>query len=36
MTVLNVDTNLATVAEGIILIGVVMAGSLIEMRRRRA
>jgi ribose transport system permease protein len=36
MTFLNVDTNLATVAEGIILIGVVMAGSLIEMRRRRA
>jgi len=36
MTFLNVDTNLATVAEGIILIGVVMAGSLVEMRRRRA
>jgi ribose transport system permease protein len=36
MTFLNVDTNLATVAEGFILIGVVMAGSLIEMRRRRA
>ena len=35
MTFLNVNTNLATVAEGFILIGVVMAGSLIEMRRRR-
>lgn len=36
MTFLNLDTNLATVAEGIILIGVVMVGSLVEMRRRRA
>jgi ribose transport system permease protein len=36
MTFLNLDTNLATVAEGFILIGVVMVGSLIEMRRRRA
>ncbi len=35
MTFLNVNTNLATVAEGFILIGVVMAGSLIDMRRRR-
>ncbi len=35
MTFLNVNTNFATVADGIILIGVVMAGSLIEMRRRR-
>lgn len=36
MTFLNVNTNLATVAQGAILVGVVMAGSLIEMRRRRA
>ncbi|MFH0751359.1 MAG: ABC transporter permease, partial [Chloroflexota bacterium] len=36
MTFLNVNSNFATVAEGFILIGVVMAGSLIEMRRRRA
>jgi ribose transport system permease protein len=35
MTFLNVDTNLATVAQGAILIGVVMIGSLIEMRRQR-
>jgi ribose transport system permease protein len=35
MTFLNLNTNFATVAEGFILIGVVMAGSLIEMRRRR-
>jgi ribose transport system permease protein len=36
MTFLNVNPNFATVAEGAILIGVVMIGSLIEMRRRRA
>jgi ribose transport system permease protein len=36
MTFLNVNTNLATVAQGIILIGVVMVGSLIQMRRVRA
>lgn len=36
MTFLNVNPNLATVTQGFILIGVVMAGSLIEMRRRRA
>ncbi len=36
MTFLNVDTNLATVAQGVILIGVVMFGSLIQMRRMRA
>lgn len=35
MTFLNVNPNYATVAEGAILIGVVMIGSLIEMRRRR-
>jgi ribose transport system permease protein len=36
MTFLNLNPNYATVAEGAILIGVVMVGSLIEMRRRRA
>ena len=36
MTFLRVDPNLAVVTQGIILIGVVMIGSLIEMRRRRA
>jgi len=36
MTFLNVNTNLATVTQGIILIGVVMFGSLIHMRRARA
>lgn len=35
LTFLNVNTNLALVAQGIILIGVVMVGSLIEMRRAR-
>jgi ribose transport system permease protein len=35
MTFLNVNTNLATVANGVILIGVVMFGSLIQMRRAR-
>lgn len=35
MTFLNVDTNLATVVQGLILVGVVMIGSLIQMRRRR-
>ncbi len=35
MTFLNVNNNLAIVLQGFILIGVVMAGSLIEMRRRR-
>jgi ribose transport system permease protein len=36
MTFLNVDTNLALVAQGLILIGVVMVGSLIHQRRARA
>jgi ribose transport system permease protein len=36
MTFLRFDTNLATVAQGAILIGVVMVGSLIQMRRARA
>ncbi|MFP5343412.1 MAG: ABC transporter permease [Candidatus Limnocylindria bacterium] len=33
MTFLNVNTNLAVVAQGVILIGVVMIGSLIQIRR---
>jgi ribose transport system permease protein len=36
MTFLNVNTNLATVAQGVILIGVVMIGSLVQIRRLRA
>ncbi len=36
MTFLNLDTNLAVVAQGAILIGVVMVGSLIQWRRSRA
>jgi ribose transport system permease protein len=36
MTFLSVNTNLAVVAQGVILIGVVMVGSLIQMRRSRA
>ncbi len=35
MTFLRVDTNLATVAQGVILVGVVMVGSLLELRRER-
>jgi ribose transport system permease protein len=35
MTFLNVNTNLAVVAQGVILIGVVMFGSLFELRRVR-
>ena len=35
MTFLNLDTNLATVAQGLILVGVVMVGSLIQLRRER-
>ena len=35
MTFLNIDTNLAVVVQGVILIGVVMVGSLIQMRRSR-
>ena len=35
MTFLNVDTNLAIVAQGVILIGVVMFGSLLQWRRSR-
>jgi ribose transport system permease protein len=36
MTFLNMNTNLATVIQGVILIGVVMIGSLLELRRARA
>lgn len=36
MTFLNVNTNLAVVVQGLILIGVVMIGSLIQIRRARA
>ena len=36
MTLLNVDTNLATVLQGLILIGVVMLGSIGQIRKVRA
>jgi ribose transport system permease protein len=36
MTFLKVNTNFATVAQGIILVGVVMVGSLIQIRRSRS
>jgi ribose transport system permease protein len=36
MTFLRFDPNLAVVAQGVILIGVVMVGSLIQLRRRRS
>lgn len=36
MTFLNVNTNLAVVAQGVILIAVVMFGSIIQMRRARS
>jgi ribose transport system permease protein len=36
MTFMRIDTNLATVLQGMILIGVVMAGSLIAMRQSRS
>ena len=35
MTFLNVDTNMATVLQGVILVGVVMIGSVIQLRRNR-
>lgn len=35
MTFLDVDTNLATVLQGLILIGVVMVGSLVQIRQAR-
>jgi ribose transport system permease protein len=36
MTLMRWDSNYATVAQGIILVGVVMVGSLIQLRRGRA
>jgi ribose transport system permease protein len=36
MTFLNINTNLAVVVQGVILIGVVMVGSLVQLRRSRA
>jgi len=36
MTFLNLNTNLATSAQGIILIAVVMVGTLVQLRRQRA
>lgn len=36
MTFLNVNSNLAIVAQGVILIGVLVLGSVLEMRRERA
>jgi ribose/xylose/arabinose/galactoside ABC-type transport system permease subunit len=36
MTFLNVNSNLATSAQGIILIVVVMVGTLFQIRRSRA
>ncbi|MFL5778324.1 MAG: ABC transporter permease [Chloroflexota bacterium] len=36
MTFLRVDPNLATVLQGVILIGVVMFGSFVQLRRSRA
>ena len=36
MTFLGINPNLATVVQGAILIGVVMVGSLIQLRRARA
>ena len=36
MTFLNVNPNLAMVIQGVILIGVVMIGSLVQIRRARA
>jgi ribose transport system permease protein len=36
MTFLSVDPNFAVVAQGMILIGVVMVGNIVQMRRSRA
>jgi ribose transport system permease protein len=36
MTFLRFDPNLAVVVQGVILIGVVMVGSLVQLRRQRA
>jgi len=35
LTFLSVDSNLALVAQGLLLIAVLMVGSLIDMRRNR-
>ena len=35
MSFLSLDSNLAIVAQGVILIGVVMVGSVIELRQSR-
>jgi ribose transport system permease protein len=35
MTFLRFDPNLAVVVQGVILIGVVMVGSLVQLRRQR-
>ena len=35
MTFLRLDPNLAVVVQGVILIGVVMVGSLVQLRRQR-
>jgi len=35
MTFMRIDPNYATVAQGIILVGVVMVGSLIQFRKAR-
>ena len=36
MTFLDINTNFATVLQGLILIGVVMIGSLVQIRASRA
>jgi ribose/xylose/arabinose/galactoside ABC-type transport system permease subunit len=36
LTFLNLNSNLATVAQGVILIVVVMLGSIAQLRRTRA
>ena len=36
ITFLNINPNLAVVVQGVILIGVVMIGSLVQIRRARA
>jgi ribose transport system permease protein len=36
MTFLGINSNLATVAQGAILIGVVMLGSVAQLRRQRS
>jgi ribose/xylose/arabinose/galactoside ABC-type transport system permease subunit len=34
MTFMRLNTNLATVAQGVILVGVVMLGTFITLRRK--